>query len=75
MRLFSFYPQACDVTEAPSLVPTTALSKTLKMKIFKISVLLFILYATEAKFLSSKEIHTLQVFENRVRRIYLKLLV
>jgi len=54
-----------------NLLSSSLFSKNLKIKVYRIIILLIVLYGSETWTLTLREEHRLRVFENRVlRRIY-----
>jgi len=54
-----------------NLLPSSLLTKNLKIKIYRTKILPFVLYGHETWSLTQREEHSIQVFENRVlRRIF-----
>jgi hypothetical protein len=53
-----------------SLLSSLLLSRNIKVKIYKTIILPVVLYGCETLSLTLREEHRLQVFENRVRRIF-----
>jgi len=49
-------------------LPSSLLSKNIKIKIYKTIILPFVLYGYETWLLALKEEHRMRVFENRVLR-------